>query len=319
MKRSLLFIFLFCLTTTVNSGKKTITIGTVAYRGVDQAHQRWDKTIEYLQQQNPEYHFVLEPLSLNQLENAVNKQQLSFLLGNPGLYYTLKHKGLSPVSSLINKRKNKGYDQFGAIIFTRSDRTDINSLKDLKGKSFGAVSLKAFGGFQMAWRELKTQNIDPFKDFNELRFIGIPMDKIVHLVNAGELDAGTVRTDLLERMAEKGLVKTSDFKIINAQHFENFPFQISTSLYPDWIFSKTVNTPATLSSKIRKTLLEINADHPAAITGRYIGWTHQHRMEELLSLSLEELVEEKATDDKYISIDQMMKELKIGPYKITKE
>jgi len=316
MLKSIFVLFLLTLsTTTAASSKKIVTIGTLAYRGIDQAHQRWDKTVEYLQYQHPKFKFVLLPLSLDQIEDSVNNNELNFLLGNPGLYYTLRHKGLSPVSSLVNKRNNRGYDQFGAIIFTRSDRQDINSLNDLKGKRFGAVSPKAFGGFQMAWREFKSKKIDPFTDFKELKFIGIPMDKIVHLVEAGKLDAGTVRTDLLERMQEKGLIKMSDFKVINAQHFEDFPFQVSTRLYPDWIFSSTQNTSNKFSSMVRQSLLEIKADHPAAIAGHYIGWTHQNRMEELLSLSLEELVEVDATNEHFISIEQMMKELKIGPYK----
>jgi len=318
MQKNLFYVLLFLTLNATADDKTTITIGTVAYRGVEQAHQRWDKTIEYLQQQHTEYRFILKPLSLNQLEDAINNRQLSFLLGNPGLYYTMKHKGLRPVSSLINKRKNKGYDQFGAIIFTRSDRQDINTLRDLKGKRFGAVSVKAFGGFQMAWREFKSKDIDPFTDFAELKFIGIPMDRIVYLVKEGKLDAGTVRTDLLERMEEKGLINISDFKTINAQHYKDFPFQISTRLYPDWILSKTQDTPNTLSDKIRHSLLKLNPEHPAAITGNYIGWTHQNRMKELLELSLEELMQVDTTEDRFISIDQMMKELKIGPYKILK-
>ena len=315
MLKSLFVVILLLSLNTTASNKTNIIIGTVAYRGVEQSHQRWGKTIEYLQQQHTEYQFILKPLSLDQLEAAINNQQLNFLLGNPGLYYTMKHKGLSPVSSLINKRKNRGYDQFGAIIFTRSDRHDIKTLKDLKGKRFGAVSIKAFGGFQMAWREFKSQNIDPFTDFSELRFIGIPMDKIVYLAKEGKLDAGTVRTDLLERMEEKGLIKLSDFKIINAQYYKDFPFQISTRLYPDWIFSKTQDTPDKLADKIRDSLLKLSAEHPAAITGNYIGWTHQNRMKELLELSLEQLMQVNTTEDRFISIDQMMKELKIGPYK----
>ena len=315
MIKSLFLLFLLSLSIAASSSKEIVTIGTLAYRGENQAHERWSKTIEYLQKQHSGYEFVFLPLSLDQIEDSVKNNHLNFLLGNPGLYYTLKHQGLSPVSTLINKRNNKGYDQFGAIIFTRSDRQDINSLSDLRGKRFGAVSPKAFGGFQMAWREFKSRNIDPFTDFKELKFIGIPMDKIVYLVKSGALDAGTVRADLLEHMITKKLVKASDFKIINAKHYKDFPFNVSTRLYPDWVLSKTQKTSDSFSSKIRHSLLQIKADHPAAITGQYMGWTHQDRMEEILLLSLEELAEVNTTDEQYISIEQMMRELKIGPYK----
>ena len=64
---------------------------------------------------------------------------------------------------------------FGAVIFTAAHNSDIGSLAELKGKSFAAVGKAAFGGFQMAWRELKEAGIDPFTDL-ELRFMGFATD-----------------------------------------------------------------------------------------------------------------------------------------------
>ena len=63
---------------------------------------------------------------------------------------------------------------FGAVIFVRADRSDIQKISDLKGKTFAAVARGAFGGFQMAWREFKSAGIDPFADFKSIRFMGFP-------------------------------------------------------------------------------------------------------------------------------------------------
>jgi len=68
-----------------------------------------------------------------------------------------------------------------------------------------AVSRNAFGGFQMAWRELIDAGVDPFEDLGQLRFIGFPQDDIVYSVIERRVDAGTVRSGTLERM--KGAAK----------------------------------------------------------------------------------------------------------------
>ena len=52
----------------------------------------------------------------------------------------------------------------------------------------------------MAGRELMDAGINPFNDFSELRFSSFPQDSIVFDVGDGRLDAGTMRTDIPERL-----------------------------------------------------------------------------------------------------------------------
>ena len=67
----------------------------------------------------------------------------------------------------------------------------------------------------MAWRELAEAGIDPFHDLSELKFVGFPQDEVVFQVRDGKVDAGTVRTDVLERMASQGLIELDDYRILN--------------------------------------------------------------------------------------------------------
>jgi two-component system sensor histidine kinase TtrS len=173
----------------------------------------------------------------------------------------------------MNIRHGKPSKRFGAVIFTRTGRTDIQALADLRGKTFAAVDLHAFGGFQMAWRELREAGIDPFLDFRELRFTGFPQDNIVFDVQNGTVDAGTVRTDILEGLAAQGQIELSDFFILNRQSGDDFPFLLSTRLYPEWAFAKGRQTPDALASEVAIALLQMPVDHPAARAGDYAGWT----------------------------------------------
>lgn len=273
---------------------RDVTVGVLAFRGAQHALDRWGPTIDYLNEDIPGLQFEIRPLSLTDLRAAVANNELDFVLTNPGHYVKLEAAfGITRIVTLQNLRAGKPYTQFGAVIFSRADRRDIRGLKDLRGKSFMAVSPEAFGGFQMAWRELKALEIDPFKDFSRLEFNGFPQDKIVYAVRDGSVDAGTVRTDLLERMAAKGLIKLDDFRILHPLTNEGFPFRHSTSLYPEWPLAKTSRIPDELAQEVAVALLTMLPSNRAALHGNYAGWT----------VPLD-----------YSTIHSLFRELGIGPY-----
>jgi two-component system sensor histidine kinase TtrS len=251
-----------------------VSVGVLAHRGVETAIEMWSPTINYLSGQISGTEFRLLPLDLHEMSEALERDEVDFIITNPGNYVELEAGyGITRIATLVNLRHGKPSKTFGAVIFARNGRDDIHTLRDLRGKTFGAVDEGAFGGFQMAWRELKEAGIDPFKDFDELRFSGFPQDNIVFDVRDGRVDAGTVRTDILEGMAEQGLIKLMDFRILNLQTLDDFPFLHSTHLYPEWAFAKARSTPEGLASEVVVALLQMPADHPAARAGDYAGWT----------------------------------------------
>ena len=155
---------------------------------------------------------------------------------------------------------------FGGVIFTRYDRKDINSIEDLRGKHLMAVDKTSLGGFQMAWRELKASGVDPSKDLSQLSFGGIHDDVVMAVKTAGSM-RGTVRTDILERMAVSGDIHLDDFKIINPRSNPEFLFVRSTRLYPEWPFSKVQHTSNELAQRVAVALLNMPVEHPAAKAG----------------------------------------------------
>jgi len=150
------------------------------------------------------YSFKLLPLDLHEMNDALVRGDIDFILTNPGNYVELEARhGITRIATLRNVRQGRAYVEFGAVIFARAERTDIRKLSDLKHASFAAVDTNAFGGFEMAWRELAEAGLDPFREFRELKFVGFPQDEVVYQVRDGKADAGTVRTDVLERMANR--------------------------------------------------------------------------------------------------------------------
>jgi two-component system sensor histidine kinase TtrS len=281
---------------TLSAADATVTIGVLAHRGDETSEKRWEPTAEYLSDRISDTAFRLVPCDLQEMSEALARGELDFVLTNPGHYVELEHHhGVSRIATLKNLRHGEAYKVFGAVIIARADRADIRSLRDLQGKSFAAVSEGAFGGFQMAWRELREAGIDPFDDLSRLDFTGFPQDAIVRLVERGRVDAGTVRTDILEQMANQGSIRLADFQVLNSHTTEDFPFRHSTRLYPEWAFAKAGPTPDERARAVAVALLQLPEDHPAARAGNYAGWT--------VPLS-------------YQPVHELFRELQIGPYRM---
>jgi two-component system sensor histidine kinase TtrS len=271
-----------------------VTVGVLAHRGADAAIGMWTPTVNYLSEQVDGREFQLLPLDLREMRAALEAGKLDFIVTNPGNYVELEAGyGITRIATLMNIRQGRPSRRFGAVIFTRADRDDIHTLADLRGKVFAAVDEGAFGGFQMAWRELEDAGIDPFSNFRDLRFSGFPQDKIVFDVRDGKVDAGTVRTDILEGLAAQGGIDLADYRIVNRQEGDDFPFLHSTRLYPEWAFAKARPTSDGLAGEVVIALLQMPDGHPASKAGDYAGWT--------VPLS-------------YQPVHDLFRQLEIGPY-----
>jgi len=271
-----------------------VRLGVLAHRGKEEALKSWGPTAQYLSQQIPDHRFVIVPLSNDDIGPAVEYNELEFVLTNPGSYAELEFGfGITRIATLKSKSPLGAYSVMGAVIFTRADRKDIQTLADLRGKRFMAVHENAFGGWWLGWHELKRQHINPYEDFTRLSFSGFPQDNIVFAVRDGKVDAGTVRTDLLESMALAGKIKLEDFRVLNPQKVENFPYLLSTPLYPDWAFAMLRHTPDELAQQVAIALLKMQPGDPAAQQGGYVEWT----------VPLD-----------YHTVQQLMLDLRVGQY-----
>jgi len=278
---------------------KQIKIGVLAFRGNDLAFKMWYPTAAYLKEAIPEHDFRIVPLTHDDIGKTVEKGDVDFVLTNSASYAELESTyGITRIATLRNRRTGGIYTRFGALIFTKADNDEIKTLADLKGKSFAGVHPDAFGGWWMAWRALKKHGIHPEDDFARLDFSGFPQDKIVFAVRDGKVDAGTVRTDLLERMANSNKIDLNDFRILNPQKNDTFPFAHSTQLYPEWPFAIVQHTTQALAQKVAIALLQMSPDGNAALAARSAGWT----------VPLD-----------YQPVHDLMKDLHVGPYSKTEK
>ncbi len=129
---------------------------------------------------------------------------------SPFAYVSAKETldNITPIATpIVNGRAS--YD--GYII--TSKKTNIRSLKDLKGKRFGFVDPKSASGYLFAKYSLLQEGINPDKDFKEVLFLG-NHENVIRAVLSGEVDAGATYNEAVEKMVSQG-VDLSDIVILN--------------------------------------------------------------------------------------------------------
>ncbi|WP_200414775.1 diguanylate cyclase [Arcobacter sp. FWKO B] len=296
-------VFLFCIDTIFGSTKlsntlssqieivqyPSVKIGILANRGKQIDYLDYEIMINHLNKEITEYTFEIIPLAFEDLVHAITTKSVDFLITNPSIYVEFEHKyNVSRIATLENiLLKNYTSSQFGSVVFTTKDNKIINKPKDLINKTLAVVDIQSFGGYICARYEFMKFGVDISKE-SKLIFT-TTHDGVVNMVLDKKVDAGIVRTDILERMCFEGKIDLDDIKIINKKAYENFPYLCSTELYPEWAFSKLAHTSLDLSKKVLHTLLRVDGEN---ITSK---WT----------IPLD-----------YSSIHKVHKELNIPPYEI---
>ena len=273
-----------------------VRIGVLAKRGIVRCMEKWSPTAKYISDKIPGKNFVIVPTDSDGIFSFVEHGIVDFVLTDPSIYVELESQyGLNRIATMKNIRFGDAYTKCGGVIFCKANRNDIKNFSDLKDKTFMAVKATSFGGWRMAWREFKEKGIDPYRDFKALSFGGTH-DTVVYAVKDGKVDAGTVRTDTLERMAIEGKINLEDFQAIYKHGGEvvHLPFVHSTRSYPEWPFAKVKHTSDGLAEKVATVLLEMPWDCAATRAARCAGWT--------IPLN-------------YQPVHECLKDLKVGPYK----
>jgi diguanylate cyclase (GGDEF)-like protein/PAS domain S-box-containing protein len=273
MRRFLALCVSLMLLASAAQAAQEVRISILSFRPLEQARQQWQATVDHLNAHIPGYRFSAEVLFFPDLEQAMVEGRFDFVLTNPEHYIALRARyGLSAIATLMPLAEGHPVSQFGGVIFTRADRTDINELKDLRGKVVSSVQEKSFGAYMMQRWTLYKHGI-AIGEIGRMRFTGMPQDNAVLDVLSGEADAGFVRTGMLERMVREGKLKMEQVKVINRQPVDGFPQVLSTELYPEWAFSAMPRVPEHLKKQVAQALFEIAPDDKAARTGNYYGFS----------------------------------------------
>lgn len=298
MKKSLINLLLLLVFFAIDGyAAQTVNIGVLAHKNYETTEDEWMPTVKYLKQQIPEYDFKVIALKFEEFPPHLRDKKVDFAVMNSAYYVDLESRyGISRIATLKNLDfRGKPQTEFGGVIFTKASNQTIKSINDLRGKRFAAVDAISFGGWIMALRELKQAGID--ESNMQVTFYGTHEKAALAVLN-GNADAGTVRTDTLERMAMNGKIKMDDFAVLNQKNYSNFFYVASTKLYPEWPFAKTKHVNDSLAEKVAVALISMPENSEAAKSIKSAGWT----------IPLD-----------YQEIHECLRELGMGPYEYLKK
>ncbi len=232
-----------------------VAIGVFAFQGERAAASDWSPVIRYLNKALPEHRFRLDQYDAEGLRRAIAGAQVDLVITNPGYYVTMEAEfGISRIATLDTEDSNPAR-ALGSVVLARANQTDLRVLADLAGKRVAAVAPEAFGGYLVVAREMLGEGVDAESDLKELRFVGLPMKRIVEAVLRGEVDAGIVRACLPEQMAKQGQFRLEDFRVLSGRQDPDLPCALSTRLYPNWPLAVTRQTDSVLAKAVARALL----------------------------------------------------------------
>ncbi len=256
---------------------KPIKIAVLDFRPKVETMAKWLPLETYINQQIPEHNFSLETYQYDELEDAIAKHQVDFVLTQPAHYILMEsqYNLSSPLATLIKKKGGYDLSVFGGVIFTRSERTDISNLADIKQKTIAVPSTHSLGAFQMQAMALHSVGINVNQDV-VLNVTGMPHDTAVAAVLNKQADIGFVRTGVLESLVKEGKLDFQQLKIINEQHndrYLHFPLVSSTRLYPEWAFAVLPHVDNNISRQVAAVLFGLKHNGTLAKSIDIVGFT----------------------------------------------
>jgi len=262
--KTLLAVVVSLVFFSANSVGGELKFGVQSSRGAIKTLKRWQATQQYLEKELGEK-VTLVPLNPSKTMKAVKAGKVDMMLSNPVIAVTLV-KSLN-YKALLTLSKKSG-PRFGGVIFVRKD-SGIKSVSDLKGKNVMAYKFKrSAAAYVFQVKHLKDKGIDAHNDFKSFRQAK-KQDDIVLAVKGKLVDAGFVKTGLLENMAKEGRINLDDYYIID-QVKDDFAHVHTTILYPAWTLTASPSYDAAKVSKVKAALKKLDANHVASKKGKYV-------------------------------------------------
>ena len=237
-----------------------VRIGVLAFRPKPVTLAQWYSLQTVLKRQIPGRDFEIEALDYDELNLAVASRRLDFVLTNPGHYVLLAHRsGLSaPLATLVNADHGRPMYAYGGTIIAPAS-SDVRTLADVRGKRVATVTREALAGYQMQAYELAIRGI-PAPDGKLLVETGMPHDRVVEAVLAGQAEVGFLRSSVIEQMAHEGKLDPARIRVLNPQDLPGLPSAVSTRLYPEWPFAALPHTDEHMARNVAAALFLLDRD-----------------------------------------------------------
>lgn len=229
-------------------------------------------------------------LSLTELADAIRRGEVDVFLSSAGFYRRLTDEGVKSLVSAVSLSYPDPNHGDGTAIVTTADRTDIETLKDVKGGVLATSTPTAFTGLLVPYGEMMKQGFKVDGFFSETLYLGDDdaMETAPGHLLDGTADVAFLRLCFLEEWLERHPEHAGKFKVINRKDGLGEVCARSTALYPTWTVATTKVTDPRVSRSVTQALLALK---PTGSNGIYWG---------------------VATD--YSAVDKLFRDTRTGPY-----
>ena len=147
-------------------------------------------------------------------------------------------------------KEPRAMEEVASALWVKAD-SGIYQLQDLQQRKIAAVDSEAFGGYLLV-AHLLQQNGVPSNRY-QTQFVGYPIERTLHALASGSVDAAIAPLCLMEEMAQQGNISKKQYRLIHPVATAS-SCQSSTKIYPNWTLAATEQAPAALIRQINKNL-----------------------------------------------------------------
>lgn len=262
--------------TEFSADTQVLTVGVLSTEGVTRALESWRPTVDYLNREalfvESPYRFVVQPHSHVSLMQAIQNGEVDLALTNPAMFVTAEvESGARAVLSQARFWEGRTHNEVGALVFARAD-SPVRQINQLRGASVMAVAESDFSGWWLAEQEFRRRRLDVSETLSELVFSGGNQREVVYAVQTGLVDVGVVPAGVLEELAQEGAINLDDFIPLSPMAFPEFPFWVSTPLYPEWVLSALPGVPDDALALVINVMLGLDAGSNESVSAGNVVW-----------------------------------------------
>ena len=191
------------------------------------------------------------------LLNDIERERPDLLICSAWCFLNvLNDIGAHPVATRKTDRAASAVASIGAALVVRSDRTDLRTLEDLRGKKAAATLPHSVDGYPAVRLMLREKGFSDEKFFSGVNFLTFTVPDVLSAVLSGDADVSILPACALERAQEEGLVEPGLLRVIGLPPDGALACSRSTALYPDITAGILPWTPNELTRDFLTALLE---------------------------------------------------------------
>lgn len=241
-----------------HASNNTITIGTVQTLDTSFYIHTFGPTLLNLRSKHPDLIFkTREFKDYDSMVLAAENNELDFFMTSAGMAaYLERIEKARAIATRTHPRATIPRESVGAAFISRSDRNDIRTLADLKGKKIAAYSDEGFDWY-LALNEL----VRLYSDIKEIEkhtvFTNHEFPDVIARVANGDVDIGILSACEVEDLLKNESFSSKDFKVIGPRKSASLKCLHSTDLYPGIVVGAFAHTDPNKAKLLASSLLSM--------------------------------------------------------------